>query len=412
MREFIQKILIERFILYVKIDTQSDDTSKTVPSTSKQFNLAGLLEKELKDLGLTEVNLNDKCYLSATLPANSQKDTPVIGFIAHMDTSPEVTGENVNPLITENYSGENLIINNDKHIILSVADFPVLKSYRGKTIISTDGTTLLGADNKAGIAEIVTALDYLTKHPEIEHGKIRICFTPDEEIGRGADFFDVERFNADFAYTVDSGQIGNLEYETFNAAAAKVFFNGKNVHPGTAKGIMVNALQVAMEFNNMLPKTERPEYTSNYEGFYHLIKSDGNVEHAELNYIIRDHDKFKFQGKKREILKIAEFLNHRYGNKTIEIDIKDQYYNMREEIEKNFHVVELAKQAYINAGINPNIEPVRGGTDGARLSYMGLPTPNIFTGGHNFHSKFEYIVLESMLKAVEVIVNIVKIAAR
>ena len=412
MKESIQNLLLERFITYVKIDTQSDDTSKSIPSTSKQYELARLLEKELKNMGLTEVELTDKCYLSASLPENTKKDIPVIGFIAHMDTSPEVTGKNVKPLITGNYSGEDLIINQEKHIVLSISEFPVLKSYKGNTLICTDGTTLLGADNKAGIAEIITSVEYLVKHPEIKHGKIKICFTPDEEIGRGADFFDVEKFNADFAYTIDSGPLGNLEYETFNAAAAKVFIKGKNVHPGAAKGVMVNALQVAMEFNNMLPNNERPEYTSDYEGFYHLIKFDGNVEHAELNYIVRDHDKFKFHGKKREMIKIAEFLNNRFHKGTVEVDLKDQYYNMREEIEKNFHIVELAKQAFVEAGIQPNIEPVRGGTDGARLSYMGLPTPNIFTGGHNFHSKFEFIVLESMLKTVEVIVNIVKSAAK
>lgn len=406
-----RKLLIDHFTSYVKIDTQSDDSSKNTPSTEKQFNLAHVLKPQLEDLGLSNIELTDKCYLTATLPSNSKKNIPGIGFISHMDTSPDMSGANVKPIITENYNGESLLLNRAQNIILDINEFPVLKNYKGQTLITTDGTTLLGADNKAGIAEIITAITYLTNHPEFEHGDIHIGFTPDEEIGRGADFFDVPNFGALYAYTIDSGEIGSLEYETFNAAGAKVLITGKNVHPGYAKDIMVNAQHVAMEFNNLLPQNERPEHTEGYEGFYHLIKMNGEVEKAELQYIVRDHDKHRFAQRKNQMQQITDFLNHKYKTQPVKLDIKDQYYNMREKIEQAMSVVELAKKAYLKAGIQPNIHAIRGGTDGARLSFMGLPTPNIFTGAHNFHSRFEFIPVESMLKTVEVIVNIARMNA-
>ena len=412
MLKKIQNQLVNRFLDYVKIDTESDDASLSTPSTKKQFDLAKLLEKELNSFGLTNVVLTDKCYVTATLPSNVKRIVPAVGFIAHMDTSPEMSGSNVKPRIFENYDGNDIMLNKSQVIKLMVSEFPILKNYKGKSLITSDGTTLLGADNKAGIAEIMTAVSYLVSHPEIEHGDIQIGFTPDEEIGRGADHFDVKGFNADFAFTVDSGEIGSLEYETFNAASAKIVVTGKNVHPGTAKGVMRNAQYVAIEFNAMLPAIERPEHTEGYEGFYHLLKMNGSVGKAELQYIVRDHNKQRFESKKKEMQRIADFLNSKYGLGTVALEMKDQYYNMREKLEPVFHIVELAKSAYKKAGINPRIEPVRGGTDGARLSFMGLPTPNIFTGGHNFHSRYEFIVVESMLKAVEVIINIIELAGK
>ena len=401
-----KKQLLDRFLKYVQIDTQSDDSSTSVPSTSKQFSLAKIVEKELIDMGLSEVKLTEKCYLYATLASNTNKKVPVIGFIAHFDTSPDMSGKDVKPLITENYNGEDILLNKANNIVLSVSEFPALKNYKGQTIIATDGTTLLGADDKAGMAEIVTGIQYLLEHPEIEHGEIKIGFTPDEEIGKGADHFDVDFFGADFAYTFDSGEIGGLEYETFNAAMATITITGKNVHPGYAKGIMINAMHLAMQFNTLLPSAERPEHTANYEGFYHLIKMEGTVEKAELRYIIRDHDKTLFESRKKEMLRIADFINKKHNAELIKPEIKDQYYNMREKIEQSMHCVDLAITAYRKAGIEPKITPVRGGTDGARLSFMGLPTPNIFAGGHNFHSRFEFVPLESMMKAMEVLVNI------
>ena len=403
--------VLERFLNYVKIDTQSDAESKSNPSTEKQFDLGRLLEKELKELGFENVNLDENCNLWAELKSNTDKDVPSIGFIAHMDTATDVTGKDVNPQIIENYKGKDIVLNEDNDIVLKIEDFPELKNYKGQTIITTDGTTLLGADNKAGIAEIITALEYFIENPEVKHGDIKIAFTPDEEVGRGTETFDVEKFNADFAYTIDGGEIGGLEYETFNAAKAKLTIKGKNVHPGTAKNTMVNSLRLGFEFNSLLPSNEKPEYTEGYEGFYHLIETEGNVEETVMKYIIRDHDMEKFQEKKDLFTKTVDYLNYMYDNR-ITLDMEDQYNNMSEKIKPVFHIVETAKKAMEDLGIEPKISPVRGGTDGARLSYMGLPTPNVFTGGHNFHGKYEYIPLESMEKAVLVIRKIVELYSK
>ncbi len=404
----IEQKLLDRFLRYVCINTQSDDTSTTFPSTQRQFDLLRILECELKEIGLEDVELDDKGYLMATIPATCN-DIPVIGFIAHVDTSPEMKGEGVNPQIISKYDGEDIVLNSDGNIILSPAEFPELRNYVGQTLITTDGTTLLGADDKAGIAEIVTIAGYLTAHPEIKHGKIRIAFTPDEEIGKGADHFNVEKFGAKYAYTFDGAGIGELEYETFNAAGATVKIQGRNIHPGYAKGKMKNALLIAMEFNNMLPAFDKPQYTQDYEGFFHLIKMEGNVDSASMQYIVRDHNKNMFQQRKDELPRIAEFVNQRYGQGTIAVELKDQYYNMREMIEPVFEVVEIAIKAMEMAGVTPIIKPIRGGTDGARLSFMGLPTPNLFAGGHNFHGRFEFISLQSMAKAVEVGLGIIKL---
>lgn len=398
--------LLERFIDYVKWDTQSDENSVSIPSSAKQMLFARELAKELNEMGLQEVELTEKGYIYATLPANGEGKVPAVGFIAHMDTSPDMSGKDVRPRILKDYPGEDILLHKEHDVWLKTEEFPFLKNYIGKTIITTDGNTLLGGDNKAGIAEIITSVEFLMEHPEIKHGDIKIAFTPDEEIGRGADHFDVNHFNASFAYTIDGGEIGELEYENFNAALAKISFKGKNVHPGTAKNIMINASLLAMQFDDMLPHQQRPEYTKDYEGFYHLIRMEGTVENATLQYILRDHDRKKFEAMKLELKRIATFINERFGKGSVYIEVKDQYYNMKEKIEPVFYIVELAKKAYRQAGVNPNIVPVRGGTDGARLSYMGLPTPNIFTGGHNFHGRYECIVLESMIKAMEVIVNI------
>jgi tripeptide aminopeptidase len=403
--------VLERFLNYVKIDTQSDAESKSNPSTEKQFDLGRLLEKELKELGFESVNLDENCNLWAELKSNIDKDVPSIGFIAHMDTATDVTGKNVKPQIVENYNGKDIVLNEENDIVLKTKDFPELKNYKGQTLITTDGTTLLGADNKAGIAEIITALEYFIENPEVKHGDIKIAFTPDEEVGRGTETFDVEKFNADFAYTIDGGEIGGLEYETFNAAKAKLTIKGKNVHPGTAKNTMVNSLRLGFEFNSLLPSNEKPEYTEGYEGFYHLLETEGNVEETVMKYIIRDHDMEKFQEKKDLFTKTVDYLNHKYDNR-ITLDMEDQYNNMSEKIKPVFHIVETAKKAMEDLGIEPKISPVRGGTDGARLSYMGLPTPNIFTGGHNFHGKYEYIPVESMEKAVLVIRKIVELYAK
>lgn len=404
--------IAERFLKYVKIDTKSDPNSDTCPSTEKQFDLAKILVRELEDIGLEDVNMDENGYVMATLPANIDKDVPTIGFIAHMDTSPDMTGANVNPQIVENYDGGDILLNKDNRVTLSPKQFPEIKNYIGQDIITTDGTTLLGADNKAGIAEIVTAMEYLINNPQIKHGKIKVGFTPDEEIGRGADKFDVEKFGADFAYTIDGGEIGELEYENFNAAYAKVKIHGRNVHPGSAKNKMINSVLVAMEFNSMLPTNEIPGYTEKYEGFYHLNDIEGNVEETNLQYIIRDHDKDKFEEKKDRIKKIVEYMNSTIGKGTIELEMKDQYYNMKEKIQPVMHIIETAERAMNEVGVTPNIKPIRGGTDGARLSYMGLPCPNIFTGGHNFHGKYEYIPINSMEKAVEVIVKIIDLYAK
>ncbi|MGM0396072.1 MAG: peptidase T [Bacillota bacterium] len=402
--------LVNRFLDYVKIETTSDESSVSVPSTETQLEFSGMLADELTKIGLSEVTVDDKGYVMATLPSTTEKELPVIGFIAHMDTSPDMSGKDVNPQIFENYDGSELVLNSEKKIVLSPDDFPELKDNIGKTIIATDGTTLLGGDNKAGIAEIVTAMEYLINNPDVPHGKIRIGFTPDEEIGRGADHFDVEKFGADFAYTIDGGPVGELEYENFNAATAKVFIQGRNVHPGSAKNKMINSLIIAQELGSMLPVNERPEFTEHYEGFFHLVRIDGTVEKTEMVYIIRDHFMDRFEHKKTIMTKAAEYINIRYGN-VIELEIKDSYYNMKEKIEPVMEIVTLARDAMKNLGIEADIKPIRGGTDGARLSYMGLPCPNIFTGGFNFHGRYEYITVEGMELATKTILEIVKIAA-
>ncbi|UYP00256.1 peptidase T [Oceanotoga sp. DSM 15011] len=398
--------LVDRFLKYIKIYTTSDENSDTIPSTKRQLVLAEELKKELIEIGLDEVSLDENGYLMATIPSNIEKNCPVIGFIAHMDTSPDMSGENVKSKII-NYNGEKIILNAEKNIYLDPKDFPSLNDYNGKTIITTDGTTLLGADDKAGIAEIITASEILLKS-DIKHGKIRICFTPDEEIGRGADFFDVKKFGADFAYTIDGGPLGELESENFNAASAKFYIQGKNVHPGAAKDQMINSILIANELISLFPKNERPENTEKYEGFFHINDINGSVEKTTLNMIIRDHDKELFEQKKDFVQKVVEKINKKYSN-AIKLELKDSYYNMKEIIEKNPHIMNLAKKAFLNCDVTPNIKPIRGGTDGARLSFMGLPCPNIFTGGHNFHGKYEYVVIESMEKAVQIIVEIAKL---
>jgi tripeptide aminopeptidase len=404
--------LVERFMRYVKINTQSDEKSATIPSTEDQLKFAQMLAEELKTIGLTEVDVDEHGYLMATLQANTDEPVPVIGFIAHMDTSPEFSGEGVEPRILENYYGKNVVLNTKKNIVLSPKEFPALNNYIGQPIITTDGNTLLGADNKAGVAEIITAMEFLIINPEIKHGTIRIAFTPDEEIGRGADKFDVKKFGASFAYTIDGGPIGEIEYENFNGARAKISIQGRSVHPGSAKHRMKNSMHIAMELENMLPQNEKPEYTEGYEGFYHITEFNGNVDQTVINYIIRDHDKDEFSKKKELMIKIVDHLNIKYGTGTVKLTLVDQYYNMREKIEPVFHVIELALKAINEVGITPKVKPVRGGTDGARLSYMGLPCPNIFTGGHNFHSRYEFIPVRSMEKAVQVIVKIAELNAK
>lgn len=401
--------VVENFLKYIKIHTTSDENSNTCPSTIIQMDLANLLKQQCEKLGLTEISLDEKGYLFASLPANISKKVPVIGFISHMDTSPDMSGKNVQAQFIENYDGKDIYLN--QNTILSPNEFKELKNYIGKTLITTDGTTLLGADDKAGIAEIMAACEYLINHPEIKHGKIRIAFTPDEEIGRGADFFDVEKFGADFAYTIDGGKIGELEFENFNASQAIISINGKNVHPGSAKNIMKNSLLIANEFISMLPSNETPAHTENYEGFYHLNNMEGNVENSKLHYIIRDFDLISLENREKQMQNIADFLNKKYGENTIELKITRQYYNMVEKINENKHIVDLAIKAMKNVDIEPIIQPIRGGTDGSRLSFMGLPCPNIFAGGHNFHGKYEFIPVFAMEKAVEVIVEIAKLNA-
>lgn len=401
--------IITRFTTYAKIDTQSNEESETTPSTPGQWDLLHLLENELREIGMEDVVIDENGYLMATLPANTDKDVPVIGFLAHVDTATDFTGKNVNPQLIENFDGQDIVLNEKLHVVLSATDFPELSNYKGHTLITTDGTTLLGADNKAGIAEIVTAMNYLIKHPEIKHGTIRIAFTPDEEIGRGPHKFDVKRFNAAYAYTVDGGPLGELQYESFNAAAAKVTFNGNSVHPGTAKNKMVNAGKMAAEFINKFPEKEAPEHTEGYEGFYHLISVNGDVEKAEVYYIIRDFDKQSFEARKAKIESFVEEMKSKYGASSVALKLNDQYYNMRDKIEPVKEIVTIAHQAMENLGITPIVEPIRGGTDGSQLSYMGLPTPNLFTGGENFHGKFEYISVDNMEKAVQVIVEICRL---
>ena len=400
--------LIDRFIKYAKIHTTSDEESLTVPSTEIQKNLGKILVKDLKEIGLLDAHMDDKGYVYASLKSNTDKNLKKIGFIAHMDTSPAAKGEGVKPQIHENYDGCDIVVNKEKNIVLSPSEFQTLSDKIGKTIITSDGTTLLGADNKAGITEIIEALKFIAENPDIEHSDIKVCFTPDEEIGRGADYFDVEKFDADFAYTVDGGEIGELEYENFNAAGVNIKIIGKSVHPGYAYGVMINAASVASEFHSMIPKDEVPEKTKDYEGFYMLNSMRGEVDEAKLSYILRDFDLEKLEIKKNKIREIAKTLQQKYGEDRILVDIKDSYYNMREKIEPVMYIVDLAKESMKQADVEPKVVPIRGGTDGARLSYMGLPTPNLFTGGYNFHGYYEYAVAEEMLKAKEVIVNIVK----
>lgn len=403
--------LIERFIRYIQIDTQSDPNSESTPSTSKQLNLARLLQEEMKSIGLSHVSLDEKGYLTATLPANHTDSNLCIGFIAHMDTSCDMSGADVQPQIIKNYDGKKITLNTQQNIFLDPIQFPELADYIGQDLITTDGTTLLGADDKAGITEILCAMEYLLQHPEIAHPKIRIGFTPDEEIGRGADHFQVKEFGADFAYTVDGSAIGELEYENFNAAQAKIFVQGCNVHPGTAKNKMRNAISIAMEYHQLLPSQMVPEHTEHYEGFIHLIKMQGTVENAELTYIVRDHDMEQFKQKKSFMQECQQFINKKYGE-TISLELTDQYYNMKEKIDPVKHIVELAAKSMEDIGIAPVIKPIRGGTDGARLSFMGLPTPNLFAGGHNFHGKYEFIPIQSMEKAVELLVRIAENAIK
>lgn len=403
--------LIDRFTTYVKVDTRSNGNSSTTPSTPGQMELAHLLVKELEAIGMSDVTVDEHAYVMATLPANTDKDIPTIGFLAHLDTATEFTGKNVKPQIVENFDGNDLTLNQDLNIVLSTKEFPELASYKGHTLITTDGTTLLGADDKAGIAEIMTAMHHFIQNPDIKHGKIRVAFTPDEEIGRGPHKFDVEKFNADFAYTLDGGPLGELQYESFNAAGAKVLFKGSSVHPGTAKNKMINAGKLATEFIQKFPEQEAPEHTEHYEGFYHLISIQGGVEETEVSYIIRDFDKDNFQARKETFQKFVREIQNKYGEETVELSLNDQYYNMREKIEPVMEIVDTAKEAMHKLQIKPIIEPVRGGTDGSQLSYMGLPTPNIFTGGENFHGKYEYISVDNMEKATKVIIEICKLFA-
>ena len=401
----------DRFLGYVKFDTQSDELTNLTPSTPGQMIFAQALEKELQSLGLKDITLDDNGYLMATLPGNTDKKVPTVGFIAHLDTSPDMSGRHVNPRIVENYDGGDITLDADGGVVLSPENFPELKDYVGQSLIVTDGKTLLGADDKAGVAEIITAVEYLMQHPEIKHGDIRIGFNPDEEIGLGAHKFDVKLFNADFAYTMDGGAIGELEYENFNAASAKVVFKGRNVHPGYAKHKMINSIRIANQFCIMLPRWETPEHTEDYEGFYHLIGFEGTVEESTLTYIIRDHDMDRFQRRKKELEHLVRKINNEFPG-CASIEIKDQYYNMREKIEPVMYVIDIAKQAMIDAGVTPKVQPIRGGTDGAQLSFKGLPCPNIFAGGLNFHGRYEYVPIPSMEKAVDVIVEICKLVEK
>jgi tripeptide aminopeptidase len=405
----MKKEVMERFISYVKVDTQSDENSSTCPSTPGQWTLARMLVDELKAIGMEDVTVDENGYVMATLPSNTEKNVPTIGFLAHLDTATDFTGAGVQPQIVENYDGGDIILNKSLNVVLSPKDFPELENYKGHTLITTDGTTLLGADDKAGIAEIMTAMAYLLDHPEIKHGKVRVAFTPDEEIGRGPHKFNVDAFNAKYAYTVDGGPLGELEYENFNAAAAKITIKGNNVHPGTAKGKMVNSTKIAMELHRKLPEKEAPEYTEGYEGFYHLLAINGDVEQTTMHYIIRDFDREQFNARKAQLENIVEEFRKVYGKENILLEIKDQYYNMKEKIEPVKEIVDIAYEAMKNLDIEPKVTPIRGGTDGAQLSYMGLPTPNLFAGGENFHGKYEYISVDNMVKATNVIIEIIKL---
>ncbi|GAA3401745.1 peptidase T [Paenibacillus hodogayensis] len=404
--------IIARFTEYVQVDTQSDDGSSTCPSTPGQLTLARMLVEELQRIGMQEVTIDGNGYVMATLPANTDKPVPTIGFLAHIDTATDFTGAGVKPQIVERYDGGDIVLNEALGIVLSPRDFPELAGYAGHTLITTDGTTLLGADDKAGMAEIMTAMAYLIRHPEIRHGKIRVAFTPDEEIGRGPHRFDVAAFGAQYAYTMDGGPLGELQYESFNAAAARITCKGKIVHPGTAKGKMVNSAKIAMELNSRLPADEAPERTEGYEGFFHLISIQGNVEETKLHYLIRDFDRERFEGRKADLETAVKELRAIYGEERIQLEIKDQYYNMREKIEPVMEIVDIAREAMEKLGIAPVIQPIRGGTDGSQLSYMGLPTPNLFTGGENYHGRYEYVSVDNMIQATKVILEIVQLYER
>lgn len=408
--------IIDRFISYVTIDTESDPNSETTPSTEKQWNLANKLVEELKQIGLQDVTIDENAYVMATLPSNVDYAVPTIGFIAHFDTSPDFTGKDVKPQVISNYDGKDIVLNKEQNIVLSPKYFKDLLMYKGQTLITTDGTTLLGADDKAGVTEIVSAMEYLINNPDIKHGTIRIGFTPDEEIGRGAHKFDVEKFGAQWAYTMDGSQVGELEYENFNAAGAKINIKGKSVHPGYAKGKMINSMLIANKIISKLPKKEVPEKTKGYEGFFHITGLNGSIESTQIDLIIRDHDKKLFKKRKKQLIKIVEKINEKYhkkiGEDIVSLDIKDQYYNMQEKVKPVYHIVEIAEKAMKQLGIKPIIKPIRGGTDGSQLSYMGLPCPNIFAGGHNFHGKYEYVPVESIQKAIDVIVKIAELTAQ
>ena len=402
--------LTERFLKYVKFDTQSDELTNLTPSTPGQMVFAQALERELRAMGLEDISLDDNGYLMATLSANISREVPTVGFIAHLDTSPDMSGKNVNPRIVENYDGGDIVLNKENDIVLRPSEFPEMLNYKGDDLIVTDGTTLLGADDKAGIAEIISAVAYLQQHPEIEHGKVRIAFNPDEEIGQGAHKFDVARFGADWAYTMDGGEVGELEYENFNAASARITFKGRNVHPGYAKHKMINSIRVAAQFMLMLPRWETPEHTEGYEGFYHLVGVEGSVEQTVLTYIIRDHDRDRFESRKREIEHLVNKINAEY-NDCCTAEVSDQYYNMREKIEPVMHIIDIALEAMREAGVTPKVQPIRGGTDGAQLSFKGLPCPNIFAGGLNFHGRYEFVPIPSMEKARDVVVQIARLVA-
>ena len=403
--------LLERFLKYVSIHTTSDENTGLVPSTPQQMEFAKILAEELKAMGMQDVSLDKKGYLMATLPSNIDKDVPTVGFISHLDTSPDMSGKNVKPRIVENYDGNDIVLNEKENIVLSPKQFPELTMYRGQSLVVTNGLTLLGADDKAGIAEIMTAMDYFIKNPDVKHGKVRIAFNPDEEIGLGAHHFDVEKFGCQFAYTMDGGEIGELEYENFNAAVAKVTFYGTNVHPGYAKNKMVNSMKIATKFMATVPANESPEYTDGYEGFYHLTGIGGDVEKTTVSYIIRDHDRKKFEERKAHLQMLVDKINSEFGDNTATLEVKDQYYNMKEKVEPVKYIVDIASEAIRQAGVEPKVKPIRGGTDGAQLSFKGLPCPNIFAGGHNFHGKYEFVPIQSMEKATEVVKNIIKIVA-
>lgn len=408
----MKKNVVERFLKYVAFDTQSDENSNVTPSTEKQRVFATYLKSELESLGLEDIYLDDKSYLYATLPANTDEKLPVVGFIAHLDTSPDMTGSGVSPRIVANYDGGEIVLCEEDNIVLSPKQFPELLNHKGEDLIVTNGKTLLGADDKAGIAEIIAAVDFLLQHPEIKHGKVRIAFNPDEEIGLGAHNFDVERFGCDWAYTMDGGEVGELEFENFNAASAKIHIKGRNVHPGYAKDKMINSILVANKFISMLPETEVPEHTSGYEGFFHIASISGSVEECTLSYIIRDHDREKFESRKKQIEECVNKVNEFYGDKIVELELHDQYYNMREMVEPKMHIIDIAKHAMENAGVKPSIKAIRGGTDGAQLSFKGLPCPNIFAGGLNFHGRYEFVPIQSMEKAAKVIVEIIKLVGK